>query len=160
MSRVHYLGPRYTVGATLFAAPNAGDAKFASEYGRKVNARRFKFLNDLIPQVPCTPTMIGCRDALVPTANPPANDGLWQYSSIPGNFLVQPGGMPQQAENWSRLTDIYPCEVEVGRFLRATHTCSYNCYLSMCLTTTRCACCGQRLVAARLPVARTAMTSL
>jgi hypothetical protein len=46
-----YLGRRYTVDATLFAAPNAGDATFAAAYGRKVNARRFKFLNDLIPQV-------------------------------------------------------------------------------------------------------------
>lgn len=122
-----YLGPRYTVGATLFAAPNAGDATFASAYGRKVNARRFKFLNDLIPQVPCAPNMIGCADALVPTATT-RNKGLWQYTSIPGNLLLLPSGMPQQAEAWSQLTDIYPCEM--GRFLRATHTCSYNCYMS------------------------------
>jgi hypothetical protein len=104
-----------------------GDETFANAYNRRVNARRFKFLNDLIPQVPCTPTMIGCKDALVPTATS-RNGGLWKYQSIGGNFVLQPSGMPQQVPAWSKLTDIYPCEM--GRFLRATHTCSYNCYMS------------------------------
>lgn len=88
-------------------------------------------------QVPCTPTMIGCNDALVPTATT-QNEGLWQYSSIPGDFVLQPEDMPQQADAWSRLTDIYPCEM--GRFLRATHTCSYNCYMSQYVPDTNTLC--------------------
>lgn len=105
-----------------------GEEVFASAYGRRVNARRFKFLNDLIPQVPCTPTMIGCKNALVPTATS-RNRGLWKHQSTGRNFVLQPTGMPQQVPAWSKLTDIYPCEM--GRFLRATHTCSYNCYMSL-----------------------------
>jgi len=122
-----YLGPRYQVDATLFAAPNVGDKTFAGLYGRRVNARRFKFVNDLIPQVPCAPNMIGCKNALVPTGTT-RNTGLWPYTSIPGNLVLEPTGMPAQQEPWSKLTKIYPCEM--ARFIWATHICSYNCYMS------------------------------
>lgn len=120
-------GPYTRVNALLFAAPNVGDATFISSYAKVVNTRHFRFLNDLIPQVPCTPTMIGCKDAWVPTSNP-RNNGLWPYAATPGTLVLMPSGMPLQADAWSLLNEIYPAQA--GRFLRATHTCSYMCYLS------------------------------
>jgi hypothetical protein len=104
-----------------------GDAMFTSVYGRTVNARRIPFQYDLIPQAPCTPTMIGCAKALESTATV-YNHGLWRYQSVPGTLMLSAAGVPQQADAWSLLNKIYPCQI--GRFLRATHICSYNCYLS------------------------------
>lgn len=113
--------------ALLFAPPNVGDSAFAASFGRRVNARRIPFLFDIVPQVPCTPTMIDCKDTLIPT-NTLRNKGLWSYTSVPGTLLLLPTNMPQQADAWSLLGTVYPCEA--GRLLRVTHVCSYNCYLS------------------------------
>lgn len=118
---------RIKVDALLFAPPNVGDATFAAAFGTAINARRIPFLNDLIPQVPCTPNMIGCKNAVVPTGTN-NNRGLWAYASVPGTLMLLPANMPQQAQAWSLFGKIHPCQI--GRFLRATHICSYNCYLS------------------------------
>lgn len=114
------------VDAMLFAPPNVGDPLFAALYGRVVNARRVPFVSDLIPQVPCTPTIIGCKNAAIPTGT--RGNGTWSYASVPGTLMLQPSGMPQQSDAWALLDKIYPCQL--SRFLRATHICSYNCYLS------------------------------
>ena len=122
-----YLESSVKVDALLYAPPNVGDSAFAASFGKRVNARRLPFLYDLIPQVPCTPTMIGCKNTLVNTYTP-YHKGLWSYASVPGTLLLLPSGMPQQPEAWSLMGKLYPCEL--GRFLKATHICSYNCYLS------------------------------
>jgi hypothetical protein len=71
--------------------------------------------------------MIGCAKALESTATP-YNHDLWRYQSVPGTLMLSAAGMPQQAGAWALLNKIFPCQM--GRFLRATHICSYNCYLS------------------------------
>lgn len=121
------LGSDVKVDALLYAAPNVGDAEFAAGFGVKVNARRLSFIYDLVPQLPCAPTIVGCKDALVPTPSP-SKDGLWSYTSIPGNLMLMPEGMPQQQDAWALFNAIYPCEA--NRFMQATHGCSYMCYLT------------------------------
>lgn len=126
-----YVDDDVKVGALLFAPPNVGDATFAARYGKKVNARRIPFQYDVVPQIPCTPTMIGCKNASTSTTR---NNGLWPYAAVPGTLLLEPSGMPQQTEAWSLLSTIYPCEI--NRFLHATHICSYQCFLSQFVTDT------------------------
>jgi hypothetical protein len=115
------------VDALLFAPPNMGDATFAAAFGKMVNLRRIAFKYDVIPQVPCAPSMVGCKDALVNTSTA-RNQGLWTYAQTPGTLLLEPASMPQQAEAWSRLDSIHACEAK--RFFKASHYCSYSCFLS------------------------------
>lgn len=114
------------VDTLLIAPPNVGDATFAANFGKRVNARRIPFVSDLVPQIPCSPTMIACNGTV--TANPKP----WSYSPVPGTLLLQPSGMPQQADKWALFDKIYPCKV--GEMLRATHICSYQCYMSQSVT--------------------------
>jgi hypothetical protein len=121
------LDRRLKVDALLFAPPNVGDSTFVAAFTKMVNARRISFVYDVIPQVPCTPTMIGCSDTLVNTSTA-RNNGLWQYAPHPGTLMLHHTAMPQQAEAWSRLDKIHACEAK--RFFHASHYCSYACYLS------------------------------
>ena len=116
-------GQATKVDALLFAPPNAGDSVFADAFGQAVNARRMPFLHDAVPQVPCTPSMVGC-----PRASVPIDRGLWSYSPVPGSLAISPSAMPQQAEAWGQFSKIYPCQI--GRFFAATHVCAYDCFLS------------------------------
>jgi hypothetical protein len=49
---------------------------------------------DIIPKVPCTPTMAACANTVVPNPNP---NGTWPYSTVGGTLQLQPAGMPSQA---------------------------------------------------------------
>eukprot|EP00775_Hariotina_reticulata_P007421 gene7421-7630_t len=80
------------VDAYLFAPPNVGDAVFVAAYNRMVNARRIVFQYDLIPQMPCTPTMANC--------NATSGNATWQYTPIGGTLLLQAADMPQQPSLW------------------------------------------------------------
>jgi hypothetical protein len=117
-------GQKTKVDALLFAPPNAGDGVFADKFGKTVNARRMPFLHDVVPQIPCSPSMVGCPRASVPTGS----QKYWSYSPVPGSLVIQPSGMPQQADKWVLFGKIYPCQI--GKFFAATHVCSYDCYLS------------------------------
>lgn len=68
------------VGALLFAAPNVGDDAFVAEYNMKVNARRISFIYDMIPQVPCAPTMMACKGTDFLTALPGVRS--WNYGKV------------------------------------------------------------------------------
>ncbi|WIA41719.1 hypothetical protein OEZ86_009064 [Tetradesmus obliquus] len=120
-------GPQVKLAALLMAPPNAGNAAFAAQFNKAVNARRLPFSFDVIPQVPCSPSMVGCADATVPTGTY-QNDGLWQYSPVGGTIPLEAARMPQQAAVWGLLKQIHPCQMK--RFFEATHVCSYNCYMS------------------------------
>ena len=77
---------------------------------------------DLVPQIPCAPTMIKCSIPGVITK------GLWNYSPVGGTIRLLPSGMPVQSDKWALLQTIYPCQI--NRFVHATHICSYQCHLS------------------------------
>jgi hypothetical protein len=117
-------GFKAKVDALLLAPPNAGDATFASQFGSKVNARRVLFENDVVPQVPCSPTMVSCKRAPIPTGG----DKSWSYRAVPGTLMLYPSGMPQQPTAWSHFSKIFPCQM--GKFFQATHVCAYNCFMS------------------------------
>ncbi|WIA42326.1 hypothetical protein OEZ86_008339 [Tetradesmus obliquus] len=123
------------VDAYLFAPPNAGDATWAAGFNKLVNARRFPFIYDIIPQVPCTPTMAACKNTVVPNPNP---NGTWPYTTVGGTLQLLPAGMPSQAAQWGMLSKMYPCQLE--RFVLATHICSYNCYFSQYVSDTNNTC--------------------
>eukprot|EP00882_Tetradesmus_deserticola_P023912 GHRQ01026089.1.p1 GENE.GHRQ01026089.1~~GHRQ01026089.1.p1 ORF type:complete len:145 (-),score=33.04 GHRQ01026089.1:1123-1557(-) len=90
-----------------------------------LGACRIPFINDIIPQVPCTPTMAACKNTVVPNPNP---TGTWPYSSVGGTLQLLPSGMPNQAAQWAGFGKIYPCQLV--RFLMATHIC--RCVLTRC----------------------------
>lgn len=115
------------VDALLFAPPNVGNRQFVRAFNARVNARKVQFAYDLVPQVPCAPSMAACPDVPVPTHNPDGS-GIWQYSSIGGGMLFSPASMPHQASSWERFGQIHPCKL--AHFIMATHTCSYACWLS------------------------------
>uniref|UniRef100_A0A383WB42 Fungal lipase-type domain-containing protein n=1 Tax=Tetradesmus obliquus TaxID=3088 RepID=A0A383WB42_TETOB len=114
------------VDAYLFAAANVGNADFVEDFNDLVNARRYSFAFDLIPQLPCTPRMAACPNMLVPT--PPSPTGFWEYASVGGLITMGPQMMPQQPTQWNFLVAITPCQAV--RFVAATHSCSYSCFLS------------------------------
>lgn len=117
-------GIKAKVDALLYAPPNAGDSTFAAAFGAKVNARRMPFVHDVVPQVPCSPTMVGCPRAPIPSGGVKT----WSYSPVPGTLALQPSGMPQQSVAWSHFNKIFPCHMPA--FFQATHVCAYGCYLS------------------------------
>jgi hypothetical protein len=113
------------VDAYLFAAANVGDSAFATAFNQLVNARRPAYVHDLVPQVPCTPTMAACSNLLLPQGSP---TGTWAYASVGGLVPVLPQSMPVQAEVWQNFLAVFPCQAT--HFLSATHLCSYKCFLS------------------------------
>jgi hypothetical protein len=119
--------PAAKVDALLFAPPNVGNIEFVRAFNARVNGRKVQFAYDLVPQVPCAPSMAACPDVPVSTYNPDGS-GIWQYSSIGGSMMITPASMPQQARIWSRFGQIHPCKL--AHFITATHTCSYTCWLS------------------------------
>lgn len=121
-----FVGDKAQVDALLFAPPNVGDRAFVNSFGRKVNARRILFLNDVVPQVPCSPTMIACSTTLVPTPN--LFSSSYSYAPVSGTLQLNGSDMPQQAEAWSLLNVLHACQAE--RFILASHICSYNCFFS------------------------------
>ncbi|KAF6262005.1 hypothetical protein COO60DRAFT_703516 [Scenedesmus sp. NREL 46B-D3] len=141
------------VDALLFAPPNVGNRQFVRAFNARVNARKVQFAYDLVPQVPCAPSMAACPDVPVPTHNPDGS-GIWQYSSIGGDMLFSPASMPHQASSWGRFGQIHPCKL--AHFIMATHTCSYACWLSSLsgMRVTAACCCGRQLQGARARIAR------
>jgi hypothetical protein len=109
----------------VFAAANVGDAAFATAFNQLVNARRLAYVHDLVPQVPCTPTMAACSNLLLPQGSP---TGTWAYASVGRLVPVLPENMPEQADVWQNFAAVFPCQAT--HFLSATHLCSYNCFLS------------------------------
>jgi hypothetical protein len=119
--------PAAKVDALLFAPPNVGNIEFVRAFNARVNARKVMFAYDLVPSVPCAPSMAACADAPVSTHKPDGS-GIWQYSSVGGSMMFTPASMPQQARIWARFGQIHPCKL--AYFITATHTCSYTCWLS------------------------------
>jgi hypothetical protein len=115
------------VDALLFAPPNVGNIDFVRSFNARVNARKVQFAYDLVPQVPCAPSMASCPDVPVSTHNPDGS-GIWQYSSVGGSMMITPASMPHQASIWARFGQIHPCKLPF--FITATHSCAYTCYLS------------------------------
>lgn len=115
------------VDALLFAPPQVGDAAFAAAFNKRVNARRIAFKYDVVPQVPCAPQMMACKDVLYPSATV---DGVtsWQYSKVGGQILIGPDGISVQPKAWSRLDAINGCEILPWGI--AGHVCSYPCWFS------------------------------
>jgi hypothetical protein len=72
---------RPVVNAVLFAPPNAGAAAFVDAFNAAVNARRLAFASDLVPQVPCPPTMAACGNTPVPT-DQPGDAKSWPYAQV------------------------------------------------------------------------------
>jgi hypothetical protein len=115
------------VDALLFAPPNVGNIEFVRAFNSLVNARKVQFAYDVVPQVPCAPSMAACPDTPVSTANPDGS-GIWQYSSIAGSMMITPAAMPYQADVWRRFGKLHPCKM--SHFITATHVCSYTCFFS------------------------------
>jgi hypothetical protein len=115
------------VDALLFAPPNVGNNEFVRAFNARVNGRKVQFSYDVVPMVPCAPSMAGCPDVPVSTHNPDGS-GIWQYSSVGGSMMITPTSMPQQARIWSRFGLMHPCKLQ--HFITATHVCSYTCWLS------------------------------
>jgi hypothetical protein len=81
-------------------------------------ACRIPYIYDIIPQVPCAPTMAACKNTVVPTTNP---NGTWPYAPVGGTITLLPTGMPSQSAHWAGLNKIFPCQLD--RFVLATHIC-------------------------------------
>lgn len=68
------------IGALLFAPPNVGDDTFVTDFNKKVNARRIAYVADIVPQVPCAPRMMACRNTIFQTAAPGVTS--WNYGKV------------------------------------------------------------------------------
>lgn len=90
-------------------------------------ACRIPFQADIVPQLPCAPTVTACVRG--PWAGAPLiSTGVWAYHVIPGTVAITAEGMPMENEAWASFKDMYPCQL--GRYVVATHVCAYQCYLS------------------------------
>lgn len=87
------------------------------------NIDRLPFEADLVPQLPCIPTVTAYSEGGLPFAL-----GVWPYQPVPGTITLRAAGMPAQSQAWASLRQLYACEI--GRYIQATHTCSYECFLS------------------------------
>ena len=121
-----------SVGALLFAPPNVGNSAFVRAFNSQVNARSLRFQNDVVPQLPCVPTMVACSAGVLMPTNQPGNVSLWKYSSVGGALPIKGSDMPVQASAWSAFTTISLCYPQA--FLSATHSCSYECFTSKFVT--------------------------
>lgn len=119
---------RPIINAVLFAPPNAGTSEFVTAFNAAVNARRLAFASDLVPQVPCPPTMVACGNTPVPT-NQPGDVKSWPYAQVGASIRFGGGDMPIQQGAWSSLGSV-PLSARSENFLWATHVCSYLCFTS------------------------------
>lgn len=121
------------VDAVLFAPPNVGPPTFAAEFNSKINGRRVAFKYDIVPQVPCAPSMFACPGSLlspypIPT-NMPGQVKSWSYAEVAGHVDITPAAMPADKDAWAKLKTV-PLGANTVNFLMATHVCSYGCYFS------------------------------
>ena len=114
----------------LFAPPNAGAPALASAFDQAINGRRIAFKYDLVPQIPCTPTMPACANVAVPT-NMPGNATSWPFEHVAASITVNATDMPVQQAKWDEL-DVVPLTdpADIPAYLWATHVCSYLCWTS------------------------------
>jgi hypothetical protein len=119
--------------------PPVGDTKFTKELTKRVNARQVFFINDLVPDYPCTSkrgdgakSMPACAGTLVPTRTIKSKSGWPDYQQLWGQILVTGQDEPIQKEQWA-TTNLVTAATGGRRFIE-THRCSYQCFLSTFVT--------------------------
>lgn len=126
------------VSTVLFAPPNVGPPAFASAFNKLINGRRIAFKEDVVPQIPCTPSQKSCAGSPngfpVPT-NQPGDTKKWMYTPVGGNLPIMPSDMPQNVNAWGQLTTV-PINKNAVPFLTASHICSYMCFTSQYASST------------------------